>query len=126
MIARRAMLVLGSVISCALANSAQADSPHSWERISAAEAGFLPEAGMFVTSVLNQMYNNFVHRHYDRCSVENRRAELLPDGSVASTVGETSDSADEESLSDYVVAGNVKRIGDKMTTEGGTVVGAVS
>lgn len=45
MIARRAVSLLGSVILCASVNSAQADPPQNWERISPAEAGFLPDVG---------------------------------------------------------------------------------
>ncbi len=45
MCARRPVSVLASVIFCASVNSAQADSPHDWQRISPAEAGFLPNVG---------------------------------------------------------------------------------
>jgi CubicO group peptidase (beta-lactamase class C family) len=45
MLARRSVLVLGSVILAFSANSAQADPPHDWQSISPAEAGFLPNMG---------------------------------------------------------------------------------
>ena len=45
MIARRTVSVLGSVLLCASVNSAQANPPNDWERISPAEAGLLPDVG---------------------------------------------------------------------------------
>ncbi len=45
MVARRSLSVLGSVILFVSVNAAEADPPHDWQRISLAEAGFLPDVG---------------------------------------------------------------------------------
>ena len=45
MIAHRLVSVLGSVLLTVSVNAALADPPHDWQRISPAEAGFLPDVG---------------------------------------------------------------------------------
>ena len=65
------------------------------------EPGFLPRTGPFVEDTLNRMYSNYFRRNYDRCTHENRCADMVwfdgteteDSGSSASAQGITIDSS---------------------------------
>ncbi|MCP4327853.1 MAG: serine hydrolase [Alphaproteobacteria bacterium] len=61
MIARRPLLVLGSVILSVSLNSADAGPPHDWQQISPAEAGFLPDVGEKLDDAVRT--NEFANLH---------------------------------------------------------------
>ncbi len=61
MFARRPVSVLASFIFCASVNSAQAKSPHDWQRITPAEAGFLADVGKQIDDAVET--NEFDNLH---------------------------------------------------------------
>ena len=68
------------------------------------------------------MYKSYVHRNYERCAIENRRAELGSDFSTASTADLTEERSSTGPALDYVEAAFAGDAGSEMT-DGSTPVG---